>query len=193
MSWLKYVGGALAGVGAVVALPVAGPVGAITALGAVAGASLGATGASMIGSESKDEAKAALIEERGRKSTEKQKLDESQLYFDCAISYFAVGICAANIDGRIDESEMDAIQAFITGMSEMLQDGLPKDVKNRIEKLTERPPNIIEALVMVKNAWDEPNWDEVRELLYAVISADKFLTEEEATLLGAFENYIEAA
>ena len=191
MSWLKYVGGALAGVGAVVALPVAGPIGAVTAIGAVVGASIGAAGAAVI-SEDESEARGALASERAENVMTQEQLSEVDKYFNQALSYFAVGVCAANADGHICDDEMDAINAFTKGLDEQLHGALPDKYKQRFDEIIAAPPSLNTAITMVEEAWDTPDWDSVEDLIRTVISADGDHAEEEYALLEAFKRQIAA-
>ena len=198
MNYWKVLGGVAAGVGAVVALPVAGPIGAVTALGAaIAGTLGGVAGAAVAMSDEEDkdaarregeQAATAKYEERVKKLTaafnkalDRSKDDKS--YFAILIALFAIGMATANADGTVSEEEVADLEQFTMGVSSSV---VPNYVKEEFEKLKKNPPNLNTAMEYV-NKTVNPDMKIFEEVIQLISASDGTVSEEEIAFLAAFK------
>jgi len=123
MNMWKILGGAALGVVAVAALPVAGPIGAVTAIGAAVAGTAGAAAGGVAEYYDNDEEKAREEgelegEERAKRKAEeakrkarkeaKRKAEEAKRSKEIGRAYYAIGLACANCDG-IDSKEIENI------------------------------------------------------------------------------------
>lgn len=203
MGFWKVLGGAAGAIACVVALPIAGPVGAITAVGAAVAGGIGAAagGIASVGeddeitsAEQRGEAKAkAEYEAKYTKLYEAFKEAELRIkaredYFNLIIAMEAVGVSCAACDGHISDEERIQIDEFIAGVT---ASELPQDVKDKIKQIADNPPNIKTAFELAKKT--EPSsyalFDEVIQL---VMYADGYLHEKEKVFMQTWQ-YLKAA
>lgn len=193
ISFWKVMGGAAAGVATVVALPIAGGVGAITATGAAVasavGGAVGLAASYMDDSEQQAEHKG---EQRGEaKTTAKytqsfEKLKEglraeinkrhsNENYFDLIVAMHAVGMACAACDGDVSQEERRDIEEFIGGLA---MQKLPDHVQAKLTELATNPPSLSTAFELVKQYGTDATdlFDEVIEL---VIRSDGHVAPQE--------------
>ena len=187
MSFWKILAGAATGVAGVVALPIAGPIGTITAVGALAAGAVGAAGGAVADALDDSEEQA---EERGEKRGEEKErakhcaqlkkiqeymrimlkavkdLEDCNQFFEKLIAMAAVGFACANCDGEIHHQEIEEIDEFIAGVN---HSELPSHVKERLGKLQKEPPNLKTAFKIAKKAKMDPSIldDVIRVVMHA--------------------------
>lgn len=198
MSYWKILGGIAAGVGTVVALPIAGPIGAVTALGAaIAGTLGGVAGVAVAMSDEEDNdaayrkgeldtaAKYKEKEEKLIKALKEaeDKLGNDRLYFQLLIALFAVGIAAANVNGKASQEKIDTLEEFITGSLFL---SIPPHIKKEIDKLKFIQPNFNTAREYVKKI-DNPDIKLFESIIEFISESDGKATEEERAFLAAFK------
>jgi hypothetical protein len=185
MSWLKIVGGALAGVGAVVALPVAGPIGAVSLGGAAIAAAIGGA----VGATSSDnEGKAALKDERAEQKERKERLKVHDEHMQETLGLFALGMAAANCDGNISKNEEVALDTFCKSLAEY-----PKEVEEAFNKIRQSKPNLKTSMEMIFQSTYEPNWEAMEEIVLTVVEATRGINKNEAAFIAVFQKYKQAA
>lgn len=183
MSFWKVLGGACAGVAVIVALPVAGPIGAVTAIGAAVAGAVGAAAGGVAEYYDNSESEA---EERGRdqanaeNSLKMDKLKEQLTIMMKDISYreqfiitaFALGICCANADGHICESEMAELDLLIAGIG--TSNKLSKLTKEKISEMRTNPPNINTVWTLIKKHKfnDEEHIDIFNTIIEVIVISD---------------------
>lgn len=197
MGFWKVLGGVAAGVGVVSALPVAGPIGAVTAVGAVVGASIGGlAGAaeSAIDAEEKEDARrsgvraaTAKYERKIRKlvaalKEAEYRLHDDKSYFQLLIALFAVGMATANADGHISDEERADLEEFVAGIGHSY---LPQHVKTIITRLKNYPPTFTTAMKHVSKL-ENVDLSLFESVIEVVSASDGKVTEEETALLSAF-------
>jgi tellurite resistance protein len=197
MSYWKILGGVAAGVGVVVALPIAGPIGAVTALGAVIAGTVGAAAGAVV-AYSDDEDKESARKQGEQKATAKQEKEAEKLkvalqeasnrlkddhsYFQLLIALFAVGMATANADGEVSEEELADLESFTTGIA---HSNLPPHIKEEIAKLRDNPPSSNTAMEYVKKL-DNPDMKLFESVITLISESDGKTTEEETAFLAAF-------
>jgi len=152
------VGYAAGGVCAVVALPVFGAVGAITAVGAVVGVGVGAAVGAVVGDDdNSSEIKAA--EERGRNQEKaKRDLEMTELlekyreatqefqkvgeYYSLVEALFTVGMACARECGRDSDNDIETLMEFIVGLSHR---ELPQRLTEKLANVKAKPPTLHSA------------------------------------------------
>ncbi|MFA0412988.1 DUF533 domain-containing protein [Vibrio renipiscarius] len=175
MSFWKVLGGAAIGVGAIAAAPFTGGgsvVGAATLLGSLTGAGAIAAGAGATGAaagaawgkyEKKKQTKAdddlkqsVRQEESAKYAAEVDKLKQqlAEMMKDIAsreqfvVTAFALGICCANADGHICESEMEELDILVSGIG--TSDKFSKTTKAQIAAMKINPPNLDTVWALIK-------------------------------------------
>lgn len=176
INYLKVLGGAAIGVGAVAAAPFTGGgslLGGATLLGSLAGAGTvaAAVGAGVAGAvvaanlDGDDEAHKAGFE-AGRKQAKAEHLAEitklkqglekameslkiAGKHFNAIIALNAVAVATANCQGGISKEVRDEIEQFIIGTA---VDTIPDTVKAQIESLYQKPPTVKEAFILAKES-----------------------------------------
>ncbi len=211
ISYWKVLGGAATAVVGVVALPVAGPVGAITGAGAViAGTVGGLTGAavSYFRSNEKEEEKKArqrgFAEGKAHATAEHaaqfeklktafaaavKRVKESEQFFSLVVALHAVGVACASCDGEISELEARDIREFVTGLG---YQNMPVVFREKIEAITQRPPNVETAFELAKNCGVEA-WDLFEEVISLVCNADGAQNPQEAQFRAEWVSLHQAA
>jgi hypothetical protein len=201
LNYWKILGGAAVGVVAIVASPIAGPVGAISLIGAGIAAVTGA-GAGVVADQLDDKGRSAVKQaaQRGKehgeslakakheqvlallaKDLELRRAEENK-YFDYLLALAAVGIACANCDGHISDEEHVAITEFVVGV---VAGALPDRIKQQLVQMQKEPPSIVTAfaLAMKVGADKMPEFDDVIEM---VCYADGHLHEKEAEFKAAW-------
>jgi len=201
MGFWKVLGGIAAGVGAVALLPVAGPIGAVTALGAAVGGGVGglagaAASAAAEGEKddarrSGEEAAVTKYEQRLQKliaalQKAEEQLHDDKAYFQLLIALYAVGLATAYADGNISDDELANLEEFTAGIG---HSALPPHVKGIITRLKNNPPNFNTAMNYVSKLShvDQGLFESVIEVISA---SDGKISEEEAALLSAFRKAV---
>ena len=212
MNFWKVMGGVAAGIGTIVCLPVAGPVGAVTLGGAaLAGSFGGCVGTALSIREKKvkdnrvrkEKEKAynagyrdGALNENARVVAEVQKLrdalneaqkrlNDQQGYFDLMIAMFAIGVSVASCDGNIATSEISDLEEFISCLPET---GLPAHVIDGINKIVVKPPEFNSAMQYVTKV-DRADWGLFDTVIEVVIRSDDSLHEKEAAYKEAWKHY----
>ena len=158
MGWKSVVGYAAGGVCAVVALPVFGAVGAVTAVGAVVGVGVGAAVGAVVGDDdNSSEIKAA--EERGRNQEKaKRDIEMTELlekyreatqefqkvgeYYSLVEALFTVGMACARECGRDSDDDIETLMEFIVGLSHR---ELPQRLTDKLANVKAKPPTLHSA------------------------------------------------
>ncbi len=198
MSFLKILGGAAAGVGAVAFAPTEEPVLAISSLKAAAA----------VLSKNKEGDKKKEKEafrngkkvERAKNAKEIEKFavqlqeaserfKEHSEYEDLLIAMFAVGISVANCDGEIDPQEKINIDTFIAGIAAT---SLPESVKKVINQLYDAPPSFNDAMKYVEKV-AKPNRELFGTIIAITSESDGVVCDEEVAFKAAWEIHKKAA
>lgn len=198
MSFLKIFGGIAAGIGAVACLPVAGPIGAVTLLGAIVGGSIGGVLGKKMSDKEKTKENALLkkIEEL-KKETEQSKfynalevqvknLTNEVDYYSFFIALIAITLATANVDGNISSEEQSIIDNFKAEISKM---HIPGNVATDLNKIINNPPDFVEAFVLIKKL-KYINWELFRETIVLVANADGIVCTKEKALLASFDKLV---
>ncbi len=201
--WGKILAGVAVGVGAVAAAPFTGGgsllggaslIASLSGAGAIAaavgaGAVGGVVGAAVSDSDDNDKKQ---IKEQGRaegraenalqieKLTNKlsqalEKLKTHDEHFKAIIAMEAVGISCAACDGDFSDNEREEIGEFVTGM---MDQNIPSDVKEKIQRIYDNPPTVEEAFLLAKNSG--MSLDIYEDLIRFVMEIDGIKPEEEA-------------
>lgn len=212
--WKKVLGGAVLGVGAVAAAPFTGGgslVGAATLASSLAGAGAVAAGAGAAGAaagvakDNWDEKKkkqqrdndrrAGAADEKARSALEMERLKEELIkelnagvvnrenFF---ITAFAVGICAANADGVICESEKEELEFVVAGISQT--DKFSNGAKQKINEMYDNPPNL-ESVWELINSYgfnDQKHTALFTQIVEMVIEADDDVNTDESQFISAW-------
>lgn len=198
MSYLKIIGGAVLGVGAVAAAPFTGGgsiFGAATLISSLAGVGTVATAAGVaaagaatgraLSCKEKEELHRKLDSERARHELEKkemidkmsQVLNDTRQYYEFIVAMHAIGVATANADGEISIEEAKEIEEFVGGV---MADNYPDNVKKQIRDLTANPPTLMTAFSFLKRVdMTEKGWNAVNDLIEVVISADDYEDDKE--------------
>lgn len=198
MGYLKIIGGAAIGVGAVAAAPFTGGgslFGAASLAASLAGAGTIATaaGAGITGAvvgkalskREKDKLQNVLDKQKAKHEIEKKKiidkiqdllLDTTKIY-EFVIAMHAIGIAIANADGHISNEDAKEIEEFVGGV---MADNFPDSVKHQIQDLTNNPPSLATAYSFLKKVGlTEKGWRDVDDLIEIVISVDGYEDQKE--------------
>lgn len=205
--WGKVLAGVAVGVGAVAATPFTGGgsllggaslISSLTGAGTIAaavgaGVAGGAAGVAVAGGDEKkkkkerDERRAEGRAEGKAESSEQIKNIEKKLlqaltklkshdeHFKAIIAMEAVGVSCAACDGDFSENEREEIGEFVKGMSGQ---SIPKDVKEKIQSIYDRPPTVKEAFLLAKASGISLDIYDV--LIRFVMEIDGVKPEEEA-------------
>lgn len=156
MGWKSVVGYAAGGVCAVVALPVFGAVGAVTAVGAVVGVGVGAAVGAVVGGDDNNSSEINAAEERGRNQAkakhdlEMARLEASYLeatqefqkvgeFYKLVEALFTVGMACARECGRDSDNDIETLMEFIVGLSHR---ELPQRVTDKLQSVKAKPPTL---------------------------------------------------
>lgn len=197
MGFWKVLGGVAAGVGTVAALPVAGPIGAVTLVGAAVGAAAGGfAGAATSAVDEKRRGEARRSGERratARYKVKEEKLEskikeaqeelsDAKSYFRLLTALFAVGMATANADGHISDEELVDIEEFCAGIG---HSNLPTHVKDDITKFKTNPPSFATAMEHVSKL-ENVDLSLFEAVIEVVSASDGKVSEQELALLSAF-------
>ncbi|MGL5124817.1 MAG: TerB family tellurite resistance protein [Fusobacteriaceae bacterium] len=197
MSFFKILGGIAAGVGCVVAAPVFGAVGAVTAVGAAVGAGVGALAggiAARVESDEKEVIKTnahkegVFAGENAIKVKFSEKLNTVKKRDELLLAMTAMGIAMANANGVIEEEELLEIQTF-TGVIEN-NVVFPQELKDAVSKIIQEKPNFRTAIQYAKQI-DKESYELITQLLETVAYADGTLDLEEKAILDKWEGFME--
>jgi uncharacterized tellurite resistance protein B-like protein len=201
------VGGIAVGVGTIVALPIAGPIGAITAIGALIAGGTGGVAGGIFSSTDDSEEKAkqdgfkkgkqyAKSENTERMNQllnnlkkQEDKFKEQKDFEDFTIAAFAVGISVANCDGELHPDEISDLEEIISGES---YKSLPISLKNEIRKLKNNPPTFNTAMEFVKKV-NKNKWESFSDIIELVMNADGHIRREENAYFEAWNRFKNAA
>lgn len=214
IDYLKVLGGAVIGVGAIAAAPFTGGgslVGGASLLGSLAGAGTiaAAVGAGIAGGvvaanlDGNEEARKAGFNEGVKKAKAEQLADISELrdrlekameslraageHFNTIIALNAVAVATAQCDGDITQSERENIELFINGLA---SGAIPEAVKAKIESIYQQPPTVQEAFELAKKSGMSLSiFDEIINL---VVYSNDTLHPQEAAFMQAW-NSLKAA
>jgi uncharacterized membrane protein YebE (DUF533 family) len=198
MSYLKIIGGAAIGVGAVAAAPFTGGGSLLAAAGiasSLAGAgtiataagagAIGAVAGKALSNKEKNELQKKLGAQKAKYELEKKKIvkkverilkDTTKIY-EYVIAMHAIGMATANADGHISQEEVKEIEEFVNGV---MSASFPDTVKKQIKDLTDNPPSLSTAYAFLKKAgMTEKGWKDVDDLIQIVIDADGYEDEKE--------------
>ncbi|MDY0360418.1 MAG: TerB family tellurite resistance protein [Desulforegulaceae bacterium] len=204
MGFWGIVGGAVAGVGALALAPVAGPVLAITSIGAAAAAAAGGAVAGGVVSEvlyemDKDEItddikkhyekeKELLSLELSREKADKDKKKQQALRDEAekfTLALFACVMSVANSDGDIGEEEKNAIDAIISSN----KDSLSSELIQKIREMENNPPEFGEIITYINNV-DPQNREELIKVIdlavNGIVNADGEIVEGEEIWIEAW-------
>jgi hypothetical protein len=149
MGYWKVLGGIAAGIGTVVALPVAGPIGVVSVLGAAVGGSAGGIAGGILSAEDEKEkdcarrsgqrAAAVKYEKKVKKLSTAldeatQRLQDDKSYFQLLTALFAVGMATANADGKVSKEELDELNEFCAGIAHSQFPPHIKSIMTRLKK-----------------------------------------------------------
>jgi len=202
MGFWKVLGGVAVGIGTVAALPIAGPVGAVTAVGAAIAGTVGAAGGGIASVIDDEEKKAAYRE--GKKSAKAkeilkvqkienalkdvmQKLKDDKSYFQLIIALFAVGMATANADGEVTEEELTELNEFVGGVA---SSNYPPHVKRVIAQLKNEPPSFYTAMEYVKIVGGDVDMNLFEDVIELVAYSDGHFCRDEKALLEAFKRTV---
>ncbi|MFK0089706.1 hypothetical protein ACIQUS_20705 [Pseudomonas sp. NPDC090755] len=210
IDYLKVLGGAAIGVGAVAAAPFTGGgslIGGASLLGSLAGAGTiaAAVGAGVAGAvvaanmDGDEEARKAgfdagvkqakaeqlaeitMLKERLEKAME--SLKAAGQHFNAIIALNAVAVATAQCDGDITPDERANIELFITGLA---GGAIPEAVKAKIESLYQQPPTVREAFELAKKSGMSLSiFDEIINL---VVHSDDAVHPQEAAFMQAWNS-----
>lgn len=215
MSFWKVLGGAALGVSAIAAVPFTGGgsvIGAVTLLGSLSGAgvaaaSAGATGAAAgaaWGKYGKNKQKKAeektkqtvRQEEAAKHALELDKLKHqlAQMMQDIAsreqftVTAFALGICCANADGHICESEMEELDVLVSGIG--TSNKFSKTTKMQIAEMKRNPPNLdtVWALIKEHGLDDAEHLNIFSTIVEMMVLADNETTESERVFVKTWNS-----
>ncbi len=148
MNMWKILGGSALAVVAVAALPVAGPIGAITGIGALAAGTFGAAAGGVAEYYDTDEEDAKKEGKReGQKNAEreaKEKAEKIKIKKNIGKAFLAIGLACANCDG-IDESELKSMEGFL---KEFGLEETDKDIKELVYKITNEVNDLREKIAL---------------------------------------------
>jgi uncharacterized membrane protein YebE (DUF533 family) len=191
--------GVAGGVAVVVALPIAGPIGAVTAVGALVAGGLGAAAGGVtvaLGDSDEDKQRADRAEHSAATMASKAegleqrmaeaagRMQEDKAWEEFLIALFAVGICAANCDGKIAESEKQELDEFVSGISEI---ALPKHVKDSINALYASPPSLKAVMHYVERV-DQQHRALFDDVIDVVVQADGTVDRDEIAFKAAWKS-----
>lgn len=200
MNVWKIIGGAAVGVAAVVALPVAGPIGAVTGVGALIAGGGGAAAGTLtsyfekIGKKQKnDNEKEAIANEVRAEYTlhyakvlkKMEKMEQYALMGKFYLDTIAVALSAAHADGVYNDSERTYIDEMVTSVNKA---GFEKDIKEQMISLMENPPSLNAAWERVQ-IYSLEQVEVLEETILMVIHIDGEHSKEEEAYFQAWTDY----
>ncbi|TMO45622.1 hypothetical protein CWC25_05780 [Pseudoalteromonas sp. S4389] len=215
--WIKVIGGAVVGVGAVAAAPFTGGgslLGAATLATSLTGAGVLATGAGVAGAAtgayfgrrdeeqeeinkhnyrnpSEDKTKAEYAAEIDDLKNEIAKMIRSvEIREKLIVTCFAVGICAANADHQISDSEREEIELLVCGLGklEVLSDASMKCV----EAWYKKPPELCTVWSIIENnQFNSTKYIAIFDtIIQMVIMADDVMNDHEKEFIDAWNSLV---
>ncbi len=195
MGFWTVLAGAATGIAAVVALPIAGPIGAITAVGAAVAGTAGAAGGAVIDAldeseeqaekrgEERAAAKYAVKLEKILHTLEEMKVAKNGWHHfgNQLVAITAVGIACANCDGEIHPDERTGINEFVAGVN---HSKLPDDVKEKVDRLWQSPPNLKTAFELAKK--NKVDFSLLDDVIDVVMYADGRVHAKEQAFMNAW-------
>ena len=191
MSFWNILGGAALGVVAVAALPIAGPIGAVTCIGTgLAAAGTGAAAGAVKNKLDEDDKKQAHKEGKNEGKAESSKeidelknklsnalnnLKSMDEHWNALIAMTAVGVSVANCDGDFSDNEREEISGFVHGM--MNNSDVPDNVKSKIDEIYSNPPEMSITFELAKES--KVDMSVFDDIIYAVMHVDGVKKEEE--------------
>ena len=115
-------------------------------------------------------------------------IQEHKKYFDNILAMAAIGLSAANCDGKIHGEEQNSLNLFLAGIN---HPNLPDWVKFKLDAMCKAPPNLRTAYAKAQDA-QIPD-DLIEEIIEVVIYADGVIHPEERAFLAAWRNLKSAA
>lgn len=88
-------------------------------------------------------------------------------YFNAKFAMVAVAVACTNCDGKISIDKRDEIEQFVNGLSSI---SLPNHVKERIQRLYEKPLNIRESFALAQKSGLE--WSVFDDVVNLMIHTD---------------------
>lgn len=201
------VGGIGVGIGAVVALPIAGPIGAITGIGALIAGGSGALAGGVVSATDNSEETAKnegyKQGEQNAKAENLRRIDEllqrikkhedrfkeHKSFEEYSIAMFAVAFSVANCDGYIHPNEITEIEEFISGE---LYNAFPNSLKTEIEKIKNNPPSFNTAMEYVKKV-HKGSWEVFDTIIEIVMRSDGYIHNAETAYFEAWQKFKNAA
>jgi hypothetical protein len=210
IDYLKVLGGAAIGVGAIAAAPFTGGgslVGGASLLGSLAGVGTiaAAVGAGVAGAvvaanlDGDEEARKAGFDD-GVKHVKAEQLAEISMlkerlekamdslkaagaHFNAIVALNAVAVATAQCDGDITPDERANIELFINGLA---AGAIPEAIKAKIESLYQQPPTVTEAFELAKKSGMSLSiFDEIINL---VVFSDDTVHPREAAFMQAWNS-----
>ncbi|MFA0661424.1 hypothetical protein AB4619_20110 [Vibrio splendidus] len=215
--WTKVIGGAVIGVGAVAAAPFTGGgsiVGAATLASSLAGAGAVAAGVGAAGAaagavmgkmdEEENENKLDRARRQGEQEADVRNavaldklrdelaeiLHDIEVRESFLVTAFAVGICAANADHEICDSEREELEELVAGLGK--SDVLSKVALARVEQWYSAPPNLKTVWKMIEdNGFRNPKHISIFDkIVTMVIWADDNQNEHEEEFIEAWNGLV---
>lgn len=205
MSLLKIAMGAAAGVGVLVAIPVFGPIGAISAAGAVVGGGVGAIFGGVVAAmdaeereryfqkgfeEGQQELKAEFgtkyeLLERKIASLRNQNKRQGKLE-EFTRAMIMIGFGAAWADGELAPEEISAIEEYLGGLAFNQMSWL----KPLCEKASQTPV-LFDAVIKAVEALDESHHTMIRGYVSIIVEATGSVSKQEREFAGALRAFME--
>lgn len=192
------VGGALVGIGVIAALPVLGPLGGISAVGALIGVTVGGAGGTAV---------AAAVQREVHEAFEQGQVDHVQKLRDVQATVrrfhrwwggyarrvealMAIGFAAAAVDGPVNEEEHDVIAQFVWGVTGRWQH---LGLRRRVARMAKSPPSFADAVRQVERIGDPALTEVVDDVIDLAIRADGRPNSVERGFLDAWRRHHDAA
>ena len=204
MAFGKILGFAALGVGAVALAPFTGGgslAGATALAGSLAGAEALAVGAAVAGgaygvsqARKEEEEERERNEEIAKLNLKADKFEKDLIeaiksfegdkeYFNYIIATMAMGMSIAASNGEIHPNEIEELSEFVGGIA---HSNYPQDIKDKIEKLYNNPPNFSTAVKYLEKVHPN-NFDSIAEMLEIVMEADGIHHKEQLAFIAAFD------
>ena len=162
-------------------------------IGLAAGFAAGSTSADNSEEAKKSEEKAgeATVQAQQARDKVKQaaaKFKEYGLFEDFVVTLVAVGFGVACADAEVVESEEQAIEEFLLGVT---RSALPDQIKEQIKQLRECPPTFNQTLEYLKRIQDHPAFDPdiIDDIIEITMKADGKIRPGERAFRKAWQDY----
>lgn len=199
MGWVKILGLAALGVGAVAAAPFTGGGSILAATGAAASLAGAGTVAAAVGAgaagayagkilsdmdEDEKRAQEAKIAEYNQKVQKSEEaLKEHEKHTNLILALSALGCSMANADGYISPEEIIELNEFVGGISSQ---GYPIHIVKQIEDMISNPPTFNEAMAHLSKV-DSIEYPDLRNFLVMIMESDDVSHKKEEAFLKAFD------